>query len=111
MNVEAVTEEKVLGKLKDLKVSKSSGPDGLHPTQVKEKAKTTIEALVVIFQASVKAVTTSAASVGCSKNFDSELMTRNLNFKHCDASGKGQKYLDVVFLEAVTPGRLSTSNS
>lgn len=34
----AITEENVLGKLKGLKVYKTSGPDGLHPRFLKEVA-------------------------------------------------------------------------
>ena len=32
----AITKEKVLGKLKGLKVDKSPGPDGLHPRVLKK---------------------------------------------------------------------------
>ncbi|GCB60125.1 hypothetical protein scyTo_0006816 [Scyliorhinus torazame] len=38
-SVVAITKEKVLGKLKDLKVDKSPGPDGLHPRVRKEIAE------------------------------------------------------------------------
>ena len=55
VNVLAITKEKVLGKLKDLKVDKSPGPDGLHPSVLKEIAEEIMEALVVIFQESLEA--------------------------------------------------------
>ena len=51
----AITEEKVLEKLKGLKVDKSPGPDGLHPRVLKEIAEEIVEALVVIFQESLEA--------------------------------------------------------
>eukprot|EP00061_Rhincodon_typus_P009751 g33493.t1 len=42
-----ITQEKVLGKLKDLKVDKSPRPDGLHSRVLKEIAKETMEALSI----------------------------------------------------------------
>eukprot|EP00061_Rhincodon_typus_P010837 g35420.t1 len=48
----AIIKEKVLGKLKTLKVDKSLGPDGLHPRVQKEITEEAVEALVVIFQES-----------------------------------------------------------
>eukprot|EP00061_Rhincodon_typus_P017635 g46411.t1 len=50
----AITKEKVLEKLKSLKVNKSPGPDGLHPRVVKEIADKIAEVLVVIFQESLE---------------------------------------------------------
>eukprot|EP00061_Rhincodon_typus_P017723 g46549.t1 len=50
----AITLEKVLGKLKGLKVDKSSRPDGLHPRVLKEVAEEIVDALVVIFQESLE---------------------------------------------------------
>eukprot|EP00061_Rhincodon_typus_P013552 g39991.t1 len=46
----ASTKEKVLEKLKCLKVDKSPGPDGLHPRVLKEIVEEVVEVLVVIFQ-------------------------------------------------------------
>jgi len=40
----AITNEKVLGKLKGLKVDKSPGPDGLHSRVLKEIAEGIVEA-------------------------------------------------------------------
>jgi len=57
VSVVAITKEKVLGKLKGLKVDKSPGPDGLHPRVLKEIAEEIVEALVVIFQQSLEAGT------------------------------------------------------
>ena len=51
----AITKEKVLGKMKGLKVDKSPGPDGLHPRVLKEIAEEIVEALAVIFQESLDA--------------------------------------------------------
>eukprot|EP00061_Rhincodon_typus_P004311 g22273.t1 len=45
-----ITKEKVLEKLKCLKVDKPPGPDGLHPRVLKKKAEEKVEAFVVIFQ-------------------------------------------------------------
>ena len=50
-----ITKEKILGKLKGLKVNKSPGPDGVHPCVIKEIAEEIVEALVVIFQESLEA--------------------------------------------------------
>eukprot|EP00061_Rhincodon_typus_P000354 g11423.t1 len=50
----AITKEKVLVKLNGLKVNKSPGPDGLHPSVLKEIAEEIVEALVVIFQKSLE---------------------------------------------------------
>eukprot|EP00061_Rhincodon_typus_P013674 g40197.t1 len=50
VSVQAITKDKVLEKLKRLKVDKSAGPDGLHPRVVKEIAEEFVEALVIIFQ-------------------------------------------------------------
>eukprot|EP00061_Rhincodon_typus_P011377 g36331.t1 len=50
----AINKEKVLEKLKRLKVDKSSGPDGLHPRVLKEIVEELVEALVVIFQESLE---------------------------------------------------------
>eukprot|EP00061_Rhincodon_typus_P000783 g12741.t1 len=50
----AITKEKVRVKLIGLKVDKSSGPDGLHPTVLKEIAEEIVEAFVVIFQESLQ---------------------------------------------------------
>eukprot|EP00061_Rhincodon_typus_P004626 g23033.t1 len=47
-----ITKEKVLEKLKGLKVDKSPGPDRLHPRILKEIAEEIVETLVVIFQES-----------------------------------------------------------
>ena len=55
VSVVAITKEKVLGKLKGLKVDKSSGPDGPHSRVLKEIAEEIVEALVVIFQESLEA--------------------------------------------------------
>ena len=55
VSVVAITKEKVLGKLKGLKVDKSPGPDGIHPRVLKEIAEEIVEALVVIFQESLEA--------------------------------------------------------
>ena len=55
MSVVAITKEKVLGKLKGLKVDKSPRPDGLHSRVLKEIAEEIVEALVVIFQQSLEA--------------------------------------------------------
>ena len=55
VSVVAITKEKVLGKLKRLKVDKSPGPDGLHPRILKEIAEEIVEALVVVFQESLEA--------------------------------------------------------
>eukprot|EP00061_Rhincodon_typus_P002621 g18030.t1 len=49
----AITKEKVLEKLKSLKVDKP-GPDGLHPRVLKEIAEEIVEALLVIFQESLE---------------------------------------------------------
>ena len=49
MSAVAITKEKVLEKLKRLKMDKSPGPDGLHPRVQKEIAEEIVEALVVIF--------------------------------------------------------------
>jgi len=46
----AITKEKVLGKLKGLKVDKSPGPKGLHPRVLKEIPEGIMEALVMISQ-------------------------------------------------------------
>eukprot|EP00061_Rhincodon_typus_P015711 g43540.t1 len=53
----AITKEKVLEKLKCLKLNKSPGPDGLHPRDLKEIAEEIVEALVVIFQESLESGT------------------------------------------------------
>eukprot|EP00061_Rhincodon_typus_P004803 g23467.t1 len=50
----AITKEKVLEKLKYLKMDKSPGPDGLHPRVLKEIVEEIAEALVVIFQKEVR---------------------------------------------------------
>ncbi|GCC23648.1 hypothetical protein chiPu_0002046 [Chiloscyllium punctatum] len=50
----AITKEKVLEKLKGLKIDKYPGPDGLHPTILREVAEEIMEALVVIFQPSLE---------------------------------------------------------
>eukprot|EP00061_Rhincodon_typus_P007116 g28467.t1 len=47
-------EEKLLGKLKGLKVDKSPGPDGLHPRVLKEIAEELVEALLGNFQESLE---------------------------------------------------------
>eukprot|EP00061_Rhincodon_typus_P014592 g41702.t1 len=52
VSVGAITKEKVLGKLKGLKVDKSFGAVGLYPRVLKEIAEEILEALVVIFQES-----------------------------------------------------------
>eukprot|EP00061_Rhincodon_typus_P010821 g35392.t1 len=49
-----ITKEKLLGKLKDLKVDKSPGPDILHPRVLKEIAEDIVQASVVIFQESLE---------------------------------------------------------
>ena len=49
-----ITKEKVLEKLKGLKVDKSPGPDGLHPRVLKEIAEEIVESLVVTFQMSLE---------------------------------------------------------
>eukprot|EP00061_Rhincodon_typus_P004147 g21848.t1 len=54
VNAVAITEEKVLGKLKGLKVDKSPGPNGLHPRVLKGIIEGIVEALVVIFQESLE---------------------------------------------------------
>eukprot|EP00061_Rhincodon_typus_P006429 g27061.t1 len=54
VNAVVITKEKVLGKLKCLKVDKSSRPDGLHPRFLKEIAEETVDALMVIFQGSLE---------------------------------------------------------
>eukprot|EP00061_Rhincodon_typus_P011802 g37087.t1 len=48
----AITKDKVLERLKGLKVDKSHGPDGRHPRVLKE-IKEIEEALMVIFQESL----------------------------------------------------------
>eukprot|EP00061_Rhincodon_typus_P004355 g22376.t1 len=48
----AITKEEMLGKLKGLKVDKSPGLDGLHPTVLKEIAEEIVEASMVICQES-----------------------------------------------------------
>eukprot|EP00061_Rhincodon_typus_P010092 g34115.t1 len=50
----AITKDKVLGKLKGLKLDKPSRPDRLHPRVLKQKAEELEEALVVIFQESLE---------------------------------------------------------
>eukprot|EP00061_Rhincodon_typus_P002626 g18048.t1 len=50
----AITKEKVLEKLKDLKVDKSPGPDGLHHRTLKEVAEEIVEVLMMIFQESLE---------------------------------------------------------
>eukprot|EP00061_Rhincodon_typus_P017391 g46069.t1 len=52
MSVVTIIKEKVLGKLKGLKVDYLSGPDGLHPRILEEIAEEIVEALVVIVQES-----------------------------------------------------------
>eukprot|EP00061_Rhincodon_typus_P003184 g19472.t1 len=52
--VVAITKEKILGKLKGLKMDKSPGPDGLHRRVQKKIAEEIMEALVVIFQESLE---------------------------------------------------------
>ncbi|XP_078251734.1 motile sperm domain-containing protein 2-like, partial [Rhinoraja longicauda] len=54
-----IIKEKVLGKLKGLKVDNSTGSDGLHPRALKEEALEIVEALVVIVQGSLE--------TGCSR--------------------------------------------
>eukprot|EP00061_Rhincodon_typus_P017913 g46844.t1 len=54
VNTVAITKEKVLGKLKGLKVVKLPGPDGLHLRVLKEMAEEIVEALVVIFLESLE---------------------------------------------------------
>ena len=48
-----VTESGVLKLLADLKSSKAAGPDGLHPTVLKEVAPVITPALAFIFQKSL----------------------------------------------------------
>eukprot|EP00061_Rhincodon_typus_P012507 g38282.t1 len=50
----AITKEKLLERLKGLKVYKTPGPDGPHPRVLKEIAEVIVEALVVIFQESLE---------------------------------------------------------
>eukprot|EP00061_Rhincodon_typus_P010865 g35466.t1 len=52
MSVVGITKEKVLGKLKDLRVDRYPGPDGLHSRVLKKTAGEIVEILVVIFQES-----------------------------------------------------------
>ena len=54
LSMVAITREKVLEKLKGLKIDKSPGPDGLHPRVLKEIAEEIVEALVMIFQKSLE---------------------------------------------------------
>lgn len=49
----SITKEKVLGKLKGLKVDKSPGLDGLHPRVLKEVTLEIVVDLIVIFQESL----------------------------------------------------------
>ena len=56
-------------------------------------------------------MTTSAANVGCLRSSGSELMSWSLSFRHRGTIRKGESYLDTVFQEAVTPGRVTTVNS
>eukprot|EP00061_Rhincodon_typus_P003929 g21325.t1 len=46
----AISKEKMVEKLKELKADKPPGPNGLHPRVVKKIAEEIVEALVVIFQ-------------------------------------------------------------
>eukprot|EP00061_Rhincodon_typus_P014789 g42077.t1 len=54
VSVVAITKEKVLEKLKGLKVDESPGPDELHPRDLQEIAEKIVKALVVIFQESLE---------------------------------------------------------
>eukprot|EP00061_Rhincodon_typus_P007895 g30028.t1 len=54
VSVVTITKEKMLGKVKGLKVVKSSGPDRLHPRVLNELAEDIGKALVVIFQESLE---------------------------------------------------------
>eukprot|EP00061_Rhincodon_typus_P018922 g48313.t1 len=54
VHVLAITKEKVLGKLKGLKVDKSPRPNVLHPRDLKQVTEEIVEALMVIFQESLE---------------------------------------------------------
>eukprot|EP00061_Rhincodon_typus_P013097 g39262.t1 len=50
----AITKENVLEKLKDRKMEKSPGSDGLKPRVLKETAEEIVGALLIIFQESLE---------------------------------------------------------
>eukprot|EP00061_Rhincodon_typus_P005540 g25166.t1 len=54
VSILTITKEKVLGKLKGLKVDKLPGPDGPYTRVLKEIAEEIVEALEVIFQESLE---------------------------------------------------------
>ena len=49
-----ITEEEVLKKLQKLKISKSPGPDGMHPRVLKEIRDSLVTPLTILFQNSLK---------------------------------------------------------
>eukprot|EP00061_Rhincodon_typus_P012632 g38489.t1 len=51
---DSITNERLVGKLKGLKVDKSPGPDGLRPRVLEEMAEDLLKVLVVIFQESLE---------------------------------------------------------
>ena len=56
-----VTEENLAKKLKKLKISKSPGPDGIHPRVINELKDTLVKPLLIIFQTSVRTSTVPSA--------------------------------------------------
>ena len=56
-----LTEENLAKKLKKLEISKSPGPDGIHPRVIHELKDTLVKPLLIIFQTSVRTSTVPSA--------------------------------------------------
>eukprot|EP00061_Rhincodon_typus_P001543 g15074.t1 len=100
----AITKEKVLEKLNDLKVDKSPGPDELHPRVLKEIAEEILEVLVAIFQESLESgiVPEDWKIANVTPLFKKEVRQKTENYRRISLTSVVGKILESIAMDEIS---------